>query len=518
MSMFNLDDLAKKKADVVAKINQAMKDNDETAFQEAFVEYTDILQQAVMAEAKGLVNSVDNQVLTGRGVRALTSEETKYYQQLIQVMQQSGKEGIDGFEGVLPETVIDAIFEDITEEHPLLSIINFQNASVMIKYLYSTMDSRHLAFWGPLCGTIVKQLQAEFKLLNLEETKLSAFLPICKAMLDLGPAWLDRYVRAILAEAISNGLEDGIINGKGLAPEATDPVIQQPIGMTRDLTSFSTSTGYGAKTAQPIANFLPETYLNLIADLVKVPIPKGGARQEDLYRRVTEVTLIVNPVDYLTKIIPSTIYRQPDGKYVSEIFPFPTRVVQSAYVAENKAVLGLPERYLMALGVGDKGGRIEYSDEYRFLEDERVYLIKLYGTGRPLDNNSFIVLDITNVQPIVPSVKVVSWPDATLKKLEVYGGGTAAANKLTLTPGFDKYKHYFAGAYDAAGVATGKLVIEAADADAVVTATLNGNAIANLASITWSEGQNVVVVTVKNGTVTEVYVAVVTYTDTTPGG
>ena len=55
-----------------------------------------------------------------------------------------------------------------------------------------------------------------FDRLDLEQTKLSAFLPVCKAMLDLGPEWLDRYVRTILAEAIANGLEEGIISGRAL--------------------------------------------------------------------------------------------------------------------------------------------------------------------------------------------------------------------------------------------------------------------------------------------------------------
>ncbi|MDI9468690.1 MAG: hypothetical protein QM296_00610, partial [Bacillota bacterium] len=321
---------------------------------------------------------------------------------------------------------------------------------------------------------------------------------------------------------IANGLEDGIINGKGLAPNSSDPVIAEPIGMTRDLSNLNASTGYELKAATSIVDFRPDTYLALVADLVKIPIPKhlpgtAGAdpgSTEAFYRRVTEVTLIVNPVDYLTKIIPCTIHKQPDGKYVSEIFPFPTRVVQSAYVAENTAVMGLPKRYLMALGVGAQGGRIEYSDEFKFLDDERVYLTKLYGTGRPLDNNSFTVLDITNVKPIVPAVQVVSWPDATLKRLEIYGGGTAAGNKLDLTPTFNRAKHSYTTDYEADDKATGKIVFEAVSEDAVVTGTLNGDSISNFNSITWTEGKNAVVLTVKNGTVTEMYVAIVTYTNT----
>jgi len=74
-----------------------------------------------MAEAKGLVAAADNQILTGRGVRALTSEENKYYQGLINALKSGNpKQALTDFNVILPVTVIDAIFEDLTEEHPLL--------------------------------------------------------------------------------------------------------------------------------------------------------------------------------------------------------------------------------------------------------------------------------------------------------------------------------------------------------------------------------------------------------------
>lgn len=492
--MRNIDALNLKKSEIVAKLNQAMKDGDEEAFAQAFTEYTDILQEAVLAEARGLVQAADNQVLAGRGVRALTSEETKYYQKIISAMKSSNpKQELAGFDAVLPETIINAVFEDITEEHPLLSVINFQNTAALIKYLYSTMDGRHLAWWGALCSDIVKQLNAEFKLLNLEQTKLSAFVPVCKAMLDLGPAWLDRYVRTILAEAIANGLEDGIINGRGIAENAQPDPIYEPIGMIRDLSQFDPGAGYAEKVPVPIADFLPETYLPLISNLAVGP--------NGLNRRLTEVLLVVNPVDYLSKILPATIYRKPDGSYVLDIFPFPTRVVQSAYIEEGRAILGLAKRYLMAMGTG-KGGRVEYSDEYRFLEDERVYLIKFYGTGRPLDNNSFSLLDISNVKPIVPAVRVVSWPDATLADLKVANGN------IDISPAFDSNIHYYAA--ETENVAD-LVTAVATDPNAVITATLNGEPTDLSTNQAWEEGQNVIIITVTNGNVVEMYVLVVTY-------
>ena len=55
-----------------------------------------------------------------------------------------------------------------------------------------------------------------------------------------------------------------------------------------------------------------------------------------------------------------------------------------------------------------KTGRIEYSDEYRFLEDERVYIVKAYANGMPKDNNSFLYLDISGLKPASYKVTLVN--------------------------------------------------------------------------------------------------------------
>lgn len=496
--MKNPDLSGRAKEAIMAQVHAAVAAGDEEAFVEAFKEYTELLQEAVMAEARGLVQAADNQVLAGRGVRALTSEEAEYYQRVIAAMDSPNpKQALSGFKSVLPETILDAIFEDLTEEHPLLSLIDFKSASALIKYLYSTMDGRHLAFWGALCDDIVKQLNAEFKLLSLEQTKLSAFVPVCKAMLALGPAWLDRYVRTILYEAIANGLEDGIINGRGIAEAGanaeTHPAIWEPIGMIRDTTGAVTAgAGLPAKTPEPIPDFEPGTYFPLVKRLVTSP--------NGLTRRVSEVVMIVNPTDYLSIVAPATCYRRPDGSFITDVFPFPTRVVQSAYMPTGKAILGLPKRYLMVMGTG-KSGEIEYSDHYRFLEDERVYLIRFYGTGRPLDNTSFIYLDISGAKPVAPAVRVVSRPDTGLEALTFDG---------TAISGFTSNVHYYevSTTKDAA-----KVVATAASSNATVAAKLDGVA-ANLANnLSFAtNGKYVLVITVTNGEYEDRYVLVVTRT------
>ena len=511
--MKNLDLLKQQKAEFAAKMKEAVQNNDEEAFAEAFSDFANALQEAVIAEARGLVQATDHQILAGRGVRVLTSEEHTYYQKLIEAMRSDNpKQALSGFDAVLPETVINTVFDDITEEHPLLSEIRFDNAAALIKWLYSTMDGRFLAWWGPLCGEIKKQLAAQFNYLHLEQTKLSAFVPVCKAMLDLGPAWLDRYVRTILAEAIANGLEQGIISGRGLAEAAMDPDdrIYEPVGMDRNLEVFDNTTGYAPKVPIPVTQFTPAVYGDLASRLAVGP--------NGLNRTVTQLLMVVNPVDYFNKVMPATAFQRPDGSWVRDILPLPTKIVQSAYVEQGKAILGLAKRYIMAMGTG-KGGRIEYSDEYRFLEDERTYLIKLYGTGRPMDNTSFLVLDIENLVPAVPDVHITNDPlnvagdvavtNDPLTVYPVYDARLASLKigELPLSPAFNKsVMVYTAETSDA----TNKITAVAKDGEATIAIKVNDADHTNGTAATWDAGENTVEITVTSGTESETYTVTVT--------
>lgn len=504
--MTNLDAMKKQKQELLQKINQAVKDGNEEAFAEAFSEFTDMLQEAVMAEARGMVQAADNQILAGRGVRALTSQETTYYEKVIEAMKSKNpQQALTLVDEALPTTVIDAVLEDITEAHPLLDAIDFQNTGILTEIIVSRLDGRFKAVWGKLCSKITEEIYSGLDVINLEQNKLSAFIPVCKAMLEIGPAWIDRYVRAILIEAIANGLEDSIINGTG---------IDEPVGMTKDPNGVfdgpaAGGTGYPDLVPEALNQITPATYGALIAGLAVGP--------NNLYRIVSEVLFICNPADYYTKVIPAVMYQQPDGTWVSR-FPFPTKVIQSVHVEANQAILGIGKRYFFGLGTS-KGGKIEYSDEYKYLDDERVYLVKLYGDGKPLDSTSFKVLDITNLVPVVPDVNVNNWPaemnvDVTDDPLYVAGVHDARLASLkignkTLTPAFNKsVMIYTLTATDA----TNTITAVAMDGEATITIKLNDTPMDNGGTATWTGGgaEDVLTVDVVSGTESEQYVVTVT--------
>lgn len=388
--MKNKDVLVQEKALILQQMNDAIAKNDPDAFAAAFEKLSLNIQENILNEVAEQQQAADAMILAGRGVRQLTSEETKYFQAVIEAMKSSNpQQALTDLEVVMPKTVIDRVFEDLTQQHPLLDAINFQNTSGLIE-MYLNTDETQLASWGALTGEITKELTSGFKMVNMSFKKLSAFIPVAKAMLDLGPAWLDRYVRDILTEAIYNGLEQGIIAGTGK---------DQPIGMMKQVGDNVETTGgvYPDKEAIAVTSLDPVTYGELLATLATSP--KGKSRV------VQNVILVVNPADYFRKIMPGTTMMTPTGSYTNNVLPFPTTVIQSTQVPANKAVLGLGRKYFMGIGTA-KSGKIEYSDQYHFLEDERVYLTKFYGHGEPLDNNAFLVLDITNLKPAILKVEV----------------------------------------------------------------------------------------------------------------
>ena len=388
--MKNKDLLKQENMELMQALSKAMKDDDQDAMAEAFTQFASGVQERIMEEYGELRQSRDTAVLASRGIRQLTAEETKFYQAWIEAAKSPNpQQALVDINKAMPETIMDSVIEDMQEAHPLLSAVDFTNCQGAIKMIVNA-DNIDLATWDALTTAISTELAGKIDTMDMTLAKLSAFIPVPKDMLSLGPVWLDNYPRIILSEASAGGLEKGILKGTGK---------NQPIGMCKDLDGAVTQGVYADKTKITLTSLNPAEYCAAVAPLAKKPL--GG------YRTVPEVMLVVNPVDYIQKVLPSSTVRAADGTYKNNIFPYPTKVVQSSVLNEGEAILGLQKKYFMGVGAGSSG-KIEYSDEYQFLEDNRVYITKMYGMGRPKDNNAFIYLDISKLKPLPLEVKVTN--------------------------------------------------------------------------------------------------------------
>jgi hypothetical protein len=156
---------------------------------------------------------------------------------------------------------------------------------------------------------------------------------------------------------------------------------------------------YPRKTAIKVTDLSPATYGDLISRLAKNRNGKD--------RTVTGLGLIVNPTDYYKLIVPATTILV-NGTYVNDVLPVPTEIHQAACVPAGHAVLGILKNYFF--GIAAQTG-VQFSDEYHFLEDERVYKVKLLGNGRAKSDTDFLYLDISELEPLYQRVAVIGTDD-----------------------------------------------------------------------------------------------------------
>lgn len=393
--MLNKDLIKEQNKEIAQKFAAGLAKNDVEETAEALREYQKAIMESIEQEFQELKGEKDAEVLQSRGLRALTSQENAWYQKFIEHVQSGARQdahGITNLTDAIPPTVIDRVIEDMKKDHPLLDAINFQNANGATKLILNGVQmSSLLGSWGAITSAITEEVTGQIKTIDVSSNKYTAYFLIPKDFVKFNfgfaPTWVDRYIRIILGEVIANGLEKTIIEGDGDG---------QFIGMERDLTSV-TSGKYNKKSKTAISDF-GSAYSDVIAGLIE---DDNGD-----YRNVGEVLLIVNPKDYVRKVraIQNAITHVGIIDLISHTWP--TKTVPSAFVAENDAVVGIAKNYFAAIN-GGQSGIVEYSDEFKFLDDVRTYTTRMYGNGRPIDNRSFAYLDISEIATPALPVRVV---------------------------------------------------------------------------------------------------------------
>lgn len=380
--------------DAALAFQKALEGGNEKEIQEAWNLFHQSVADTVKSDFIEYQMSQDKNILAQRGYRQLTNAEEKWYQKFIQASKNHDpKQAFIDLstlpEGVMPETIIEDVFKELVEEHPLLDKINFTYAKYMTKWVLNdhTLDT---AVWGEINSEIAKEITSAFKMVDISQNKLSAFAAIPLDMLDLGPMFIDRYIRDVLKDALLCGLEKAIVDGTGK---------NQPIGLNRNVAKNVTVTGgvYPKKDPIAVTSFAPVVYGDLLANMAE--------NENGRMRKFGEVLMICNQVDYLRKIMPATTVQNTNGEYKNNLFPFPTEVVISNELTTGEAIVCLPNEYFMAIGAA-KEGIITYSDEYKFLEDMRYYKIKTYGDGKAYDNTVSILLDISTLDPAYINVEL----------------------------------------------------------------------------------------------------------------
>ena len=368
MSVKNLTN-NKQNEELRQKMLDAIQADDENAIAEAMCRMAEGIQAEILQEARSIAQTelTDRMIMSQRGQAQLTSEERSYYKSVIE------NRGFTGLDVTIPPTVFNRVFEDLEQNHPILSKIDFINTGLVTKWIVRTSEVVG-ATWGKVSGKIAGELEASFGEEKADMYKLTAFFPVAKDMLELGPEWLDRFVRTVLKESIQIALENAVINGDGNG---------KPIGMTRNIKSVDDGV-YAELSATELNDLNPNT----LGSKVMAPLTNEGKKA------VSEIIMVVNPVDYWNKIFGKTTVMTAGGQYIHGVLPIPGEIVQSIAMPQGKMVCGRPKDYMLLVGGAD---RIMQSDECRFLDDERVYATKMFANGKPKNEKSFLLFNIAGM-------------------------------------------------------------------------------------------------------------------------
>ena len=372
-------------------LQRALTNGTEEEQQQAWNDFSNAIVEEIKADAQIYAQTGDKNILAQRGYRQLTSAEEKFYNKFIEASKcRNIQQAVTTLTSLtsndlMPDTIIEDVYRDLVEEHPLLSKVKFQSVAYATKIIMND-HTKQSAVWGEIDAEITKEITSAFKLLEMTQNKLTAYAVIPMGLLDLGPTFLDAYIRTILKDAIATALEEAIVKGDGKG---------KPIGLMKKLTGALDGV-YQDKTALSVTDFGVKSMGALIAKLAK--------NEKGQNRAVSKLTLICNANDYYTLVAPAVRVQNMSGAYVDN-FAFPMEVVISEAVPTGKAVMAMLDNYFVGVGF-PKEGVIEFSDEYKFLEDQRTYKIKTYGVGRAIDENSALVLNISGLEEAVIPVKV----------------------------------------------------------------------------------------------------------------
>lgn len=375
------DDFKNAKQDLVQAMNNAKLTEDERNEKlDAYVNsLSNTIQDSVLETVANQHN--DQQILAGRGQAQLTSEENKFFNAVVE-------DGLFNEESILPVTTIERVFDDIEKEHKLLSAIGVQNLGPVTKMIKA--DPSGLAVWGKIFDGIQGQVNAAVKDEEFVQLKLTAFGVIPDDMLMLGPTWVERYMRTLLVEVLSTGLENGYINGRG-------PNQSEPIGLTKDV---DPDTGNVTDKASSGTLTLVDSERGaVIKDGLKEAVKALSVDANGDSRNVSgKVALVVNPIDAID-IQAAATHQNVNGVYVTAL-PFNIELIESEQIEQGKALFFVKGKYLAAVGGGYK---LRKFDQTLAMEDAHLYTIKTFAYGTPDDNNAAKVYDLAFEVAEVPA-------------------------------------------------------------------------------------------------------------------
>lgn len=404
------------------------------------------------------------------------------------------KRDIQGGDLLIPVEFLEIISENMYRYSKLIDRVRVR--SVYGQARQTVAGTVPEAIWTESCGAI-NELDFDFGQLTVDGYKVAGFVAVCNSLIEDSMVDLAATIIELLSESLGLAKDKAILYGLGSASK-------MPLGIVTRLAQENKPSDYPATA--------PEWIDLHESNLLQIPAADTGATFWS--KLVMATSAIANKYargnkfwamnsKTLAALQSKAITFTATGAIVagvSDTLPVITGdIVVLEFMPDYDIVGGYGDLYLWAQR---SGMSIEYDRSVQFIQDNTVFRGKERADGQPIIPQAFVAININGAAPTTSMPFPADLAnDADLNALTV--------GALTLSPTFDPDVLTYT---TTSSTATAAVMATPAQASASVAISMGGKNIKNGGNVTFSNGANVLTITVKNGNAVRVYTVTVNYT------
>lgn len=274
----------------------------------------------------------------------------------------------------IPTELFEIITDEIGKKSVMYSLVNVKKLTGKGRALIVAEAPK--AIWVEQTDAL-KELNANISQIEVDGFKLGGFIPLHNSQIEDSVINLLELVVDLLSDAIAKSLDEAILFGNGS---------KKPVGIWGALVGKTTEN---AQTNPTIATQIVKAHTEktLLADIVK-----GVAK---LKKANGKRTVIMSESTWLNYIVASTINLNDAGQLVAaQSGKLPVLGYDVQFVEEfpdDMMIIGDFKKYLLSERTGLK---VDTSTDVKFIEDQTLIKATQRFDGKPINNESFIIVTL----------------------------------------------------------------------------------------------------------------------------
>lgn len=337
-------------------------------------------------EPKMRTRTLDTVAIDKRDRIMKAPETTEFLERVTTAMKE--KRAITGAGLSIPAVMLDLIRENVFRYSKLINRVHLRTITGDARQnIAGTVPE---AVWTEMCGKL-NELSFGFNQVTIDGWKVAGYIPICNSILQDSAYDLAAEIIDVLGQAIGYALDKAVLYGKGAASK-------MPLGIVTRLAQTTKPEGYpddapawkNLSTSNIIkmaaatgAEFYSQFVLN--ASKASNSYARGEkfwAMNSNTYAMLLSKALVIDASGAIVASVNGTMPVVGGNIDVLEFIP------------DGDIIGGYGDLYLL----GERRGiQIDQSEHVQFIEDNTVFRARARYDGMPVIPESFVAININNV-------------------------------------------------------------------------------------------------------------------------